>query len=232
MNLHGKALQFKHRRADLHWKKKLEEVQGRRDHCQKYSRRWAWYNAKLLKMKRKQANQLKDYQHWLSKQVIANTKANTLIIGDLAVKQMARKKKNTGNARLNKARKTLNHSVQNAGFMGRLAEFLTYKAELVGKRVIRIGEERTTKACCQCGKLTPRKLHERTIECDCGNRIDRDVNSAINIMVKFLEMKRHGHFTFLSPLPSVNEESFLRTEAWNGFLRHTGLLEVEAGVHS
>lgn len=232
VNLHGKSIQFRHKRANLHWKKKIEEIQSKRDHCKKYSRRWTWYNTKLKKMKHKLAYQLKDYQHWLSKQLIDNTKANTLIIGDLAVKTMARQKKSTGNARQNKARKTLHHSIQNAGFMGRLAEFLTYKAEKVGKRVIRIGEERTTKACCKCGKLTYRPLYQRFIECDCGNRIDRDVNAVINILTKFLILKQQAQFGFLSPQPSMNEESFLTCDDWNGFLRHPGLLDLEAGVHS
>ncbi|MHA1491474.1 MAG: zinc ribbon domain-containing protein, partial [Promethearchaeota archaeon] len=106
---------------------------------------------------------LKDYQHWLSKQIVENTKANTLIIGDLAVKEMAKKKKGTGNARKTKAQKTLHHSVQNTGFMSRFAQFLTYKAERLGKRVIRIGEEKTTKACCNCGKLSKRTIYERFI---------------------------------------------------------------------
>lgn len=232
VNLHGKSVQFRHKRADLYWKKKIEEVQSKRDHCKKYSRRWTHYHLKLKNMKYRLACQLKDYQHWLSKQLIENTKANTLIVGDLAVKGMARRKKSTGNARMTKAAKTLHHSVQNAGFMGRLAEFLTYKAEKVGKRVIRIGEERTTKACCKCGKLTHHPLYERFIECDCGNRIDRDVNAAINMMVKFLILKQCGQFAFLSPQPSVNEESFLTCDDWNGFLRHTGLLDLEAGAYS
>ncbi len=49
---------------------------------------------------------------------------------------MARKKKSTGTAPITKAQKALHHSVQNTGFMGRLAEFLTYKAEQGGKSVL------------------------------------------------------------------------------------------------
>ncbi len=86
VNLHGKFISFRHRRADLYWKKKLEQVQSKRDHCKKKSKKWHWYNSKLIKMKRKQTTQLKDYQHWLSKQVVENTKANTIIIGKLSVK--------------------------------------------------------------------------------------------------------------------------------------------------
>ena len=44
-------------------------------------------------MNRKQVNQLKDFQHCLSKQIVENTKANTIIIGDLPVKKMAKKRK-------------------------------------------------------------------------------------------------------------------------------------------
>ncbi|MBN1217194.1 MAG: IS200/IS605 family accessory protein TnpB-related protein, partial [Candidatus Lokiarchaeota archaeon] len=95
-------------------------------------------------MKRTCAHQLRDYQHWLSHQIVSNTKANTIIVGKLKVKQMAKKKKTTGNAKINQQKKTLNHSVQNTGFMARFIQFLTYKAEKIGKRVIKIDESATT----------------------------------------------------------------------------------------
>ena len=65
VKLSGKSVEFTHRRADLYWKKKIEEVQSKRDHCKKYSNKWHWYNSKLLKMIRKCFQQLKDFQHWL-----------------------------------------------------------------------------------------------------------------------------------------------------------------------
>ena len=116
--------------------------------------------------------------------------------------------------------------------MSRFAEFLTYKAKKMGKRVIRIGEEKTTITCCKCGKPSKRAIYERVITCDCGNHIERDLNSAINIIVKFLEMKKAGVFDFLSNQPLMTEESFLLTHEWNGFLRHTGLLDLEAEAYS
>jgi putative transposase len=208
VNLDGKFIQIKNRRADLYWKKKLEEVQSKRDHCKKYSRRWKKYHRKFCKMKSKCANQLKDFQHKISKQIVENTKANTIIVGDLNVKQMARKKKTT-TPRQNKANKTLNHSMQNTGSLGRFVQFLTYKAQKIGKRVIRIDESYTTQTCAKCGKRVKRTLSERDIICDCGHRMDRDLNSAINIMVKFLQSADLSH------QPSLKEESFLRK--WNGF---------------
>lgn len=206
VNLHFKFIQVKNKRADLYWKKKLEEVQSKRDHCKKYSHRWKRYNNTFKRMKRKCTNQMHDFQHKISHQVLNNTRANTIIIGDLNVKAMAKKRKGTGNRRKTKAYKTLNHSIQNTGSLGRFAQFLTYKAEKMGKRVIRIDESYTSQQCCVCKKQVKRVLSERIIKCDCGNQMDRDLNSAVNIMERILEQK--SLFEFLSQQPSVTEESF------------------------
>ena len=206
VNLHSQFIQIPNKRPDNYWREKLAEVQSKRDHCKEKSNRWHWYNRKLAKMKRKQSNQLKDFQHKISKVIVTNTKANTLIVGDLAVKKMARKKKT-------KNQKTLNYSLQNTGHISRFVQFLTYKAEKIGKKVVKIDEKNTTKTCCVCGSKKDRKLSERTIQCNCGNQMDRDLNSAINIMSKFLHEKNLLHQS------SVNEESFLHM--WKGFLRHT-----------
>lgn len=47
-------------------------------------------------MSRKKANQVKDFKHKLSKTMVENTKANTIIVGDLDVKQMAQPKVKDG----------------------------------------------------------------------------------------------------------------------------------------
>ncbi len=206
INLHMQSTKIKNRRIDLFWKKKCEEIQSKRDHCKKFSHRWIFYNKKFLKMKNKCVNQLRDFQHKISKKIISNTKANTIIIGKLTPQKMAQKKKGTGNAKLTKSNKTLNHSIHNTGSLGRFAEFLTYKAEKVGKRVIRIDESFTSQKCCICGTIKKRKLSERNIKCNCGNQIDRDINAAINIMERFL-MQKHN-FDFLLHKTSLTEESF------------------------
>ena len=224
VNLDFKFIQVKNRRADLYWRKKIEEVQSKRDHCKKNSHRWYRYSKKLNIMRRKCAHQMRDYQHKISKKIISNTKANTNIIGDLGVKKMAKKKKGTGSSLKNKMNRTLNHSIHNTGSLGRFAEFLTYKAKLVGKRVIRTDESYTSQDCCLCEKRVKRKLSERTINCDCGNRMDRDSNSAVNIMVRFLHNKHE--FDFLSHQPSLNEESFLTRL---DLLRYTALSTLNTG---
>ena len=223
VNLDSKFIQIKNRRADLFWKKKLEEVQSKRDHCKKYSKKWKRYNHKFVFMKRKWSYQMKDFQHKISKQIVENTKANTIIVGDLNVKHMARKKKNTKSPRMNKINKTLNHSMQNTGSMGRFIQFLTYKAKKIGKRIIKIDESYTTQVCCSCGLKKKRSLSERHIFCTCGNQIDRDLNSSVNIMKKFLYLKQSES---LLHQPSVYEESFLRK--WNGFTMINSLFRIKS----
>ena len=209
VNLEGKFVQIKNRRADLYWKNKLSEVQSKRDHCKKYSNRWKRYNLKFCQMKSKCANQMRDFQHKISKTIVENTKANTIIVGDLNVKRMTKKKKTSNSQRKNKSNRTLNHSLQNTGSMARFVEFLTYKAQKIGKRIIKIDESYTTQVCAKCGLKTKRNLSMRTINCNCGLVLDRDLNSAINIMVKYLTSKNLLH------KPLLNGESFLKI--WKGF---------------
>jgi len=73
-------------------------------------------------------------------------------------------------------------------------------------------------------KRVKRALFERDIICDCGNNMDRDLNSAINIMERFLKQKEQ--YDFLSQQPSMTEESFLNRL---DLLRHTAPLSLSAG---
>ncbi|MBU2598815.1 MAG: transposase [Actinobacteria bacterium] len=199
VNLDGRFIEFKNSRVDKYWQKRVQEIQSRRDHCIKGSNKYNKLNKNLIRMKRKCANQMKDFQHKLSKKIIDNTKANTIIIGDLAVKDMSKKKKGKSN---HKGTKGLNRAIQNTGTLGRFVRFLTYKAELIGKRVIEINEKDTSKQCYVCGKKHEMPLYKRIIKCDCGNEIDRDKNSAINIMSRFLSQnaKWTGYQQFVGNL--------------------------------
>ena len=179
----GKITSIKNKRVDKYWQQKITEVQFKRDHCKKFSKRWYWYNDKLSKMIRKQANQQKDFQHKTSKKMVENTKANTIIIGDLNAKEMSHKEK--GDKKNDKSR---HRSMQNSGSIARFARFLTYKAQKVGKKVIWISERNSSKRCSYCMRKENRKLFDRIINCDCGLVIDRDSNGTVNIMQRFLAL--------------------------------------------
>ena len=149
-------------------------MQSKRDHCKKYSKKWKGYNRKLSSMKRKCVNQMKDFQHKISKQIIENTKANTIIVGDLKVKEM-------GNS-----------------------ESFHPEYDKYGS-IWEVCESYNSQACCNCGMKHKRSLAERDIFCKCGNQMNRDLNSAVNIMKKYLYLKQNDSLLHQSP---VNEEFF------------------------
>jgi len=156
-------------------------------------------------MRRKSSNQLKDTHHKLTRHVVDNTKANTIIVGDLSVKKMCK---------INKHQKGLHTSLHNTGIIGRFVSILAYKCELAGKKVVKRNERKTSKKCCCCGKEHYMPLSNRVMVCDCGNEIDRDQNSSVNIMSEFLiaNAKWTGYRRFV------------------GNLRHTGVPVME--LHS
>lgn len=177
VNSYGRFVEFNNSRHDKFWNPIVDSLQSRRDHCKKGSRKWSHWNIALKKCKRKCARQTVDFQHKLSRRIIENTKANTIIVGDLNVKGMSQSVKATSG---------LNRSTQNSGYLGRFVRFLSYKAELAGKRVVEIDESYTSKKCYACGRTHVMPLWMRTMKCDCGNVIDRDKNSSVNIMLRFL----------------------------------------------
>jgi transposase len=71
---------------------------------------------------------------------------------------------------------------------GMLKRMLQYKGEHAGRFVIIVCERKTTQVCSTCGALSgPRGLRQlavRAWECArCGERHDRDVNAARNILL-------------------------------------------------
>jgi putative transposase len=68
-------------------------------------------------------------------------------------------------------------------------QMLTYKCQLSGKDLEIISERDTSKMCSSCGNLMPMPLWKRTYHCekeDCGLKMDRDENSAHNILKRYL----------------------------------------------
>lgn len=181
VNTEGRFFEVGNPRQDKYWNPIMDSIQSRRDHCLKGSNRWNLLHDNLRKCKRKLHNQIEDNQHKWTTKMVNNTKSNTIIIGDLNVKEMAQSeigRRSYGSK--------LNRSTQNQGYLSRYIRFLTYKAEKIGKRVIEINERGTSKGCYVCGKIHDMPLVKRIMICDCGNNIDRDRNSAINIMIRFL----------------------------------------------
>ena len=116
--------------------------------------------------------------------------------------------------KINKYQKGLHNSLHNTGIISRFVSILTYKCELKGKKVVKRNEYKTSKKCCCCGKEHYMPLSIRVMTCDCGNVIDRDANSSVNIMSDFLSA--NAKWTGLSEFQTN--------------LRHTGVPILE--LHS
>ncbi|MFX1486781.1 MAG: RNA-guided endonuclease InsQ/TnpB family protein [Promethearchaeota archaeon] len=181
VNSVGKFLVVKNRRPDKYWNPRIAKVQARRDRCKKYSRRWNLFNSIKRRYEWKRDNQVRDFQHKFSKKLVENTRANTIIVGDLEVKTMPK-----SNTVPKPIRKGLNRATQNTGAMGRFVQFLAYKAMKVGKRIIEFDERNSTKECCVCGKLHSMPIWKRVMKCNCGNVIARDKNSCVVLMKRYL----------------------------------------------
>ena len=66
---------------------------------------------------------------------------------------------------------------------GNFTQYLCYKAESAGCRVVGVNPRNTTRTCSRCGNIQDIELGERTYLCqNCGLNIDRDLNASINIL--------------------------------------------------
>jgi putative transposase len=130
----------------------------------------------LSKQYEKITNQRKDFLHKLSSRLISENQ--TICIEDLNVKGMMK-----------------NHCLAKAIGNASWSEFvtmLTYKSEWYGKNLIQIGRfDPSSKLCSKCGLINENlQLKEREWTCDCGEKHDRDINTAQNI--KSFGLITHG----------------------------------------
>jgi putative transposase len=102
------------------------------------------------------------------------------VIGDLSQRQMVMKEHQERNKQLNRA-------VYNDWGLYTFIQMLQYKCQLYGKELILENERDTSKTCSRCGHQQPMPLHKRTYRCvECELIMDRDENSAIHILMRFL----------------------------------------------
>lgn len=185
----------KAKKIATYFDKEISKVQTKIDKKKKYNKR----QRRLIKIKRKLYNrrnaQVRQALHIQSK-MLANMKYHTVVLGDLSVKELMSKEKNN--------KKNVRKSfVQSAIDMFRT--FLTYKC--AGKiNVVEIDERHTTQLNCLTGKKFPKKieLKDRTVQLTDTIIIDRDLNSAINIL------KRWESFHLAALTPPLSLDNVLK----------------------
>ena len=146
---------------------KLAREQRRLSHCEKGSSRYMKQKKKIARLHAHIARQRKDYLHKESRKI--TNFYDLVCIESLNMKEMSQ------DSRFGK-------SVHDNGW-GMFTDFLSYKLERAGKKLVRIDKwYPSSKICSCCGKFKKDlKLEDRMYSCTCGNQMNRDENAAINI---------------------------------------------------
>lgn len=173
--------------------KALKRKQQRLSRKQKGSNRRAKAKLAVAKLHHRIGDQRQAVLHELSDKLTREYKV--VCIEDLNVKGMVKHDK-------------LARPISDAGF-GMLRRMIEYKAELRRVTVAVVGRfEPTSRPCSTCGQLHDMPLSVRTLECDCGNVMDRDLNAARNILARGLDtlgpdLKRTQEWHKTSGLPKA-----------------------------
>ena len=77
--------------------------------------------------------------------------------------------------------RSLNRSMRDVAWF-QFFNILKVKAEYAGRKVIEVNPKNTSQICSNCGTIVQKDLACRVHSCSCGLTIDRDFNSAINIL--------------------------------------------------
>lgn len=118
-------------------------------------------------------NRRKDFHDKLANYFIDNYQV--IVVEDLNIEEMKQ-----DNCRI------MSRYISDAGW-GQFILKLKYKAELKGRTIIEVDPKNTTKTCSNCGNLQNMELNDRIYICgECDFEIDRDLNSAINILSRGL----------------------------------------------
>ena len=169
------------------YNKQLDKIRSKRDKCKKKSRRYIRLSKVYKRVSEKRRNKQRDSLHKASHLIARRMVGRTVVVGDLSQRQMVMKEHQERN-------KYRNRAVFNAWGLYTFVQMLSYKCQLYGKDVHFLDERNTSKACSGCGNLQAMPLWKRTYRCtNCGLVMDRDDNSAINILTRFLA--RRGPYT-------------------------------------
>jgi len=127
------------------------------------------------------ANARGNFIHELSRRLV--DEYDLIAVEDRIAKALMQK--DGGNGRQSR---TMHKGIADAGW-GQLAWILEYKCERAGKIFIAVPARGTTQECSGCGAIVPKTLRDRQHICpECGLNIDRDLNAAINIRDRGVEL--------------------------------------------
>ena len=162
------------------YNRQLDKIRSKRDTCKKKSRRALHLSKVYKRVAEKKRHKQRDSLHKASSLISRELVERTVVVGDLSQRQMVMHEHQQRNKHLNRA-------VFNDWGLYTFVHMLAYKCQLYGKALHFVDEKHTSKRCSGCGNLKPMPLYQRTYHCEtCGLVMDRDENSAHNILQQFL----------------------------------------------
>ena len=125
----------------------------------------------IKNLNNKEQRIMQDKDHQYSRQIVNFALENN--VSTIRLEALANIRNTTRTSRKN------NHSLHSWSFY-RLAQFIEYKAQLVGIKVEYVDPKYTSQICPCCGEKN--KAKDRTYSCKCGYATHRDKVGAINIL--------------------------------------------------
>ncbi|MCK9415973.1 RNA-guided endonuclease TnpB family protein [Candidatus Dojkabacteria bacterium] len=165
------------RKINKYFSKQINNIKSKLSKKKKYSKKYNKLNIVKRKLYSKKNSQIKQTLHIQSKKLV-NMNYNTIVVGDLSVKKLMTKDCNKHKG----IRKSFSESN-----IDMFLTFLAYKCQKNYCNLTKINEQWTTQTNCLTGKLFENHidLSQRSVNIINDIVIDRDLNSAINIMKRF-----------------------------------------------
>jgi len=169
-------LKNKSKKINDYYQKQIAKIQTKRSKTTKGSNRNKQLKKVLNKCYHKKNEQIKQTLHIQSKKLV-NMNYNTIVVGDLTVKKLM------STEGINENKKGIRKSFHNSN-INMFLQFLSYKCQAKNINLTKIDEKWTTQINCLTGKLFKDKINlgDRKVQLSDTIIIDRDLNSAINIL--------------------------------------------------
>ncbi len=169
-------------KGGMWYNKQLDKIRSKRDRCKKGSRRYRYLSQVYQRISQQKRNKQQDCLYKVSHLIAHTLVERTVVIGDLSQRQMVMKEHKERN-------KYLNRAVYNEWGLYAFVQMLVYKCVLPGKELVILDERDTSKTCSGCSKKQAMPLWKRTYRCpneECRLVMDRDENSAVNILKRYI----------------------------------------------
>ena len=159
-----------------HRNKVIAEFSQAISRCPRKSKRWWKLTRRKWKRINRIDNQINDALHKHTTKYVqrcVDKGIGTIVLGDLTG---IRKEIDYG--------KSANQKLHQWAFC-KITNLITYKAQILGMKVVEINEAYTSQTCPKCGNR--KKPSDRNYTCKCGFKYHRDGVGAINIRQKYLD---------------------------------------------